>query len=155
MQNTRYLIHCSQLFTFSLKLKTFKLSNGFISLSILLHSISILNSTQFKTFLLNMNYLISNKDVRILFRESSYFLTFLGKVHGYLKSNTLWIRRKIINVLRSPFATSKSKEHLGSFSHTLMISLNSLSDILISLYLGQFKNNLSKHNTLKSKRKII
>jgi hypothetical protein len=146
MKYTRLLIHYFQTFIPTSNIKLLNSRYTLICWTAVLNYTVIFNSIHLKYLLLGLNYSLYSDDVRILLRENRTLLAVFLIVTGNLSSEAIRTRKKLINIIKSPFATSSSKEHSSFSSYSLKTKLNGFNDILIIAYLSKINNHIASYN---------
>ena len=108
----------------------------------------------FKKVSLQMSIFISNSDKRLLIREINT-LSFLLKIKILFKSNKNIKKRKKIDFLRSPFISSKSKEHLGFNKFIINLKIDTFFNLFEYLFLKEIKKYIINYSIIKFKTILI
>lgn len=108
----------------------------------------------FKKVSLQMSIFISNSDKRLLIREINT-LSFILKIKILFKSNKNIKKRKKIDFLRSPFISSKSKEHLGFNQFIINLKIDTFFNLFEYLFLKEIKKYIVNYSIIKFKTILI
>lgn len=114
--------------------------------------IKVLNKLIFfyKKISLQVSIFISNSDKRLLIREINT-LSFLLNTKILFKSNEKTNKKKKIDFLRSPFISSKSKEHLGFNKYIINLNINIYFNLFEYLFLKNIKKYIINYSIIKFK----
>lgn len=107
-----------------------------------------------KKISLQISIFISNNDKRLLIREINT-LSFLLNTKFLFKSNKKINKKKKIDFLRSPFISSKSKEHLGFNKYIINLTINIYFNLFEYLFFKNIKKYIINYSIIKFKINLI